>query len=175
MSVGKRIAEVRKKQGLTQEQLADILGTTRQAVSKWESDKTNPDLDYIIHICERFSISTDYLLLGINESADHPPAAPDNGNCKQDSGGKRNRIVFILVMAVGILILLLCPLFATVYRNYISHYAPAYTDPYVYLQEWPLLGVKIAGILLSITGVLGLSWPFIRKASAETCNAWKEC
>ena len=175
MSVGKRIAEVRKKQGLTQEHLADILGTTRQAVSKWESDKTNPDLDYIIHISQCFAVSTDYLLLGINASADHPPAAPDNGNCKQDSGGKRNRTVFIFVMAVGILILLLCPLFATVYRNYISHYAPAYTDPYVYLQEWPLLGVKIAGILLSITGVLGLSWPFIRKASAEAFNAWKEC
>ncbi len=175
MSVGKRIAEVRKKQGLTQEQLADILGTTRQAVSKWESDKTNPDLDYIIHISQSFAISTDYLLLGIESSADNPSAPPGNGNGIKDFGNKRNRIVFILVMAVGILILLLCPLFATMYRNYISHYAPAYTDPYVYLQEWPLLGVKIAGILLSISGVLGLSWPFIRKASAETFNASKEC
>ena len=77
-------------------------------------------------------------------------------------------------MAAGILILLMCPLFATMYRNYISHYEPACTDPYVYLQEWPLLGVNIAGVLLSITGALGLSWPYIRKATAEMIKALKE-
>ena len=64
MRIGKRLSELRKKHGFTQEQLADRLGTTRQAVSKWESEKSNPDLDYVIQMGKIFGVSMDYLLLG---------------------------------------------------------------------------------------------------------------
>lgn len=71
MHVGKRIAELRRKQGLTQEQLGQLLGTTRQAVSKWESGKSNPDLDYVIHMGMLFRVSMDELLLGVQPNTVH--------------------------------------------------------------------------------------------------------
>ena len=48
MTLGQRIQELRKRAGLTQEQLAEQLGVTRQAVSKWESDNGVPELDALI-------------------------------------------------------------------------------------------------------------------------------
>lgn len=174
MSVGKRISELRKKQGLTQEQLAEMLGTTRQAVSKWESEKTNPDLDYIISIGKIFHVSMDYLLLGIGTSENSPTSESWSQVSNNISENKKSRIVFFIVLAAGILILLLCPLFATNYRNYISQYEPAYTDPYLYLQEWPLVGIKIAGILSAAIGAIGVSWPLMRSFLTDTIRTCKE-
>jgi len=45
-TLGKRIAELRKKKGLKQETLAEKLAVSPQAVSKWENDQTCPDMDY---------------------------------------------------------------------------------------------------------------------------------
>ena len=64
MAIGQRISELRKKNGLTQEQLAEELGTTRQAISKWESEKSSPDIDSVIRMGTLFDVSMDYLLLG---------------------------------------------------------------------------------------------------------------
>ena len=47
MSLGERIALARKQAGLSQEQLGEKLGVSRQAVSKWESSQTNPDVAYV--------------------------------------------------------------------------------------------------------------------------------
>ena len=47
MTTGQRIYEARKKAGMTQEELADRLGVSRQAVSKWESDAAYPETDKI--------------------------------------------------------------------------------------------------------------------------------
>ena len=67
MDIGQRIMDLRKKRGMTQEHLAEVLGTTRQAVSKWESGKSAPDLDYAIAMGKYFGVSMDYLLLGVEE------------------------------------------------------------------------------------------------------------
>lgn len=64
MDMAGRIIKLRKQNGLSQEQFGDKLNVSRQAVSKWESGQTTPDLEYIINMCELFSITTDYLLLG---------------------------------------------------------------------------------------------------------------
>lgn len=173
MRVGKRISELRRKQGLTQEQLAELLGTTRQAVSKWESEKSNPDLDYVIHMGTLFQVSMDELLLGVQPNTVHAQRIETEGTRKPDPS-KRSRIIFYVMAIVGILILLLCPLFATIYRNYLSGYEPAATDPYIYLQKWPLLGVKLAGILSSAIGMGGLSWPTVRKAWMDVVAVWKD-
>lgn len=74
MGVGKRIAELRKKQGLTQEQLAEMLSTTRQAVSKWESEKSTPDIVYVISMGKIFGVSMDYLLLGMEPAVSQAEA-----------------------------------------------------------------------------------------------------
>ena len=64
MELKDRIAAVRKAAGLTQEQLGELLGVTRQAVSKWESGQTSPDAATLAALCEKLRVSADYVLLG---------------------------------------------------------------------------------------------------------------
>lgn len=60
----RRIYELRKSAGLTQQQLADQLYVTRRIVNDWEHGRKLPSFDSIIALAQVFGISTDYLLLG---------------------------------------------------------------------------------------------------------------
>ena len=62
MTFGEKLQTLRTGAGLSQEELAEQLGVSRQAVSKWELDKTAPDVKYIVALSERFQVTTDYLL-----------------------------------------------------------------------------------------------------------------
>ena len=62
MILGDKISEERKKNGWSQEELAEQLGVSRQAVSKWESAGSIPDLQKVIQLATLFGVSTDYLL-----------------------------------------------------------------------------------------------------------------
>lgn len=62
MTLGKRIAEHRKRLGLTQDQLAEQLGVTAQAVSKWENDQSCPDITTLPRLADIFGTSVDALL-----------------------------------------------------------------------------------------------------------------
>lgn len=72
--IGAKIQEYRKKQGLSQEEFAAKVGVTRQAVSKWETDKAYPDLDKLVAICDILQISITGLVYGENVSASETPA-----------------------------------------------------------------------------------------------------
>ncbi|MBE6752938.1 MAG: helix-turn-helix transcriptional regulator [Ruminococcaceae bacterium] len=65
MNIADRIQYLRKQRGLSQEELADKIGVSRQTVSKWESEQSTPDLDKIIIISDLFEVTTDYILKGI--------------------------------------------------------------------------------------------------------------
>ena len=65
MNLSDRIQYLRKVRGISQEGLADQLGVSRQAVSKWESEQSMPDLDKIISMSDYFEVTTDYLLKGM--------------------------------------------------------------------------------------------------------------
>lgn len=62
MTIGEKITNLRNSAGLSQEALADKLQVSRQAVSKWEMDQTQPQIDNVLQLCELFNISTDELL-----------------------------------------------------------------------------------------------------------------
>lgn len=64
MELHERIAAIRKTKGLTQEQLGELVGVTRQAVSKWESGQAVPDALTIARLCQELNLSADYVLLG---------------------------------------------------------------------------------------------------------------
>lgn len=68
MTLGDKLTKIRKENNYTQEQLADYLGVSRQAISKWESDLTYPETDKLIRISERFNCSLDYLLKDTEET-----------------------------------------------------------------------------------------------------------
>ncbi len=62
MMLNEKIKELRKKRGLTQEQLAAELNVSRQAITKWESGDGTPDIDNLRNIALFFHVSTDYLI-----------------------------------------------------------------------------------------------------------------
>ena len=63
MNLSEKIMMLRKKEGWSQEELANHLQISRQAVSKWESGQSMPDTDKIIQLSQLFHVTTDYLLL----------------------------------------------------------------------------------------------------------------
>ena len=67
MTLGERIAYYRKKAGYSQEGLAERLGVSRQAISKWETGEATPDAERIIVLAAALGISTDTLLLSKEE------------------------------------------------------------------------------------------------------------
>ena len=69
MTIADRIQNLRKTRGISQEELADRIGVSRQAVSKWESKQSTPDVEKIILLSEYFGVTTDYLLKGIEPLA----------------------------------------------------------------------------------------------------------
>lgn len=68
-----RLFELRRQAGLSQEELANLLGLTRQAVQKWEAGTSRPDMDNLVALADYFKVSLDYLATGREAS---PPPAP---------------------------------------------------------------------------------------------------
>ena len=93
MSLGNKLAEARKKQNLTQEQLAERLGVTRQAVSRWESDTAYPETDKIVRMAQILEVSCDYLLQdGVDEKG--KPVTPTVTRLLRQAQGKRVKLTF---------------------------------------------------------------------------------
>ena len=118
-TLGKRIMENRKKLGLTQDQLAEKLGVTAQAVSKWENDQSCPDITMLPKLAEIFGTTTDTLLgwqaqpvhqaegVSDEEDDDEDEIPGQNGNWefKWESGRKDTVFFAVFVLLVGGLML----------------------------------------------------------------------
>ncbi len=83
MILADKITMLRKRSGWSQEELAERLGVSRQAVSKWESGTSLPDLDRIIKMSELFCVSTDYLLKDEVQEI----TLPEGDGAAESSGG----------------------------------------------------------------------------------------
>ena len=80
MILADKIIENRKKNGWSQEELAEKLGVSRQSVSKWESAQAVPDMKKILQLSEVFGVTTDYLLKDeIEETYTNGPLPTDSG------------------------------------------------------------------------------------------------
>lgn len=78
MILGEKIAQLRRKNGWSQEELADKMEVSRQAVSKWESNQTTPDLERILRLSSLFGVTIDYLLKdGAEPEIPRPEAEED--------------------------------------------------------------------------------------------------
>lgn len=101
--LSQKLYSLRKEKGLSQEQLAEELGVSRQAISKWENGSSLPETEKINLISEFFGVSTDYLLKDYkNEKPSKPQNKPNN---------YKKLITFgVGIFIVGILMLILCGL-----------------------------------------------------------------
>ena len=64
MSFKENLQYLRGSRNMTQEQLAMLLGVSRQAISKWESDKAYPEMDKLLMLCDMFGVTLDDLVMG---------------------------------------------------------------------------------------------------------------
>lgn len=84
MTVGQRIAQKRKELGLSQEALGEQLGVSRQAIYKWESNATLPEIEKLVALSKIFAVPVGWLL-GVEESSTEN-SAEERGQEQQDSG-----------------------------------------------------------------------------------------
>lgn len=110
--IGAKIQEYRKKAGLSQEEFAVKIGVTRQAVSKWETDKAYPDLDKLVAVCDIFQISIEELVYGKTASSLEEKPARQTPEMRGMSARKaRKKGVYIrlwLMIALTGALLLFC-------------------------------------------------------------------
>lgn len=107
MSLGQTICRLRSQKGLSQSQLADQLGVSRQSVSKWETDASAPDLDNLVKLHELFGVTMDQLILDEAASPQTEPAVPAPV-CPQAVPARI--LVCLLLFGIGALALVLCTL-----------------------------------------------------------------
>ncbi len=81
MILADKIILQRKKLQMTQEELAEKMNVSRQAVSKWESAQAVPDLERILRLAELFGVTTDYLLKDSEESESFSPSPSSSDSC----------------------------------------------------------------------------------------------
>lgn len=86
MNISDRIQSLRKKKGLSQYDLADEMGVSRQAVSKWENGQSIPDIEKIILLSDYFNVSTDYIIKGVEE--------------EEEKNKKENNIIYSKILYI---------------------------------------------------------------------------
>lgn len=119
MILADKIILQRKNLGLSQEELAALIGVSRQAISKWESTNTIPDLDRIVKLSEVFGVSTDYLLL--DEIEDEVSTEPLIEKIPKVSLDYTRRYISAnhkasYLIGFGVALLILLPLFLTIVK-----------------------------------------------------------
>ena len=112
MQLNQKISFHRKRLGLTQIELAEKVGVSRQAVSRWELGTAIPDINNLVRLGELFSVSSDYLLGTEKQTDTVNPAETD-----VDSPSVRNIRIklkpkWIPIMGVGVVVILLLVVFA---------------------------------------------------------------
>ena len=95
-TVGKRIASLRKAKGITQEGLAEMLGVSGQAVSKWENDQTCPDISLLPQLAKVLGVTVDELLSGKQELIPSVQLLPE-----EERKNIRDMILRVIVDSTG--------------------------------------------------------------------------
>lgn len=138
-----KLRQLRRKKGLSQEAVAKELGISRQAVSKWETDLAQPDLDNLKKICEILDISADELL----DISCTKPQEKEICNCE---------IYLINSYEKGAIICAFCAVIFLLLAYFITVFKPelrvgekgeilSFLEPYFWIESrlWPLLIISL--------------------------------
>jgi len=143
MTMAERLQRLRKEHHFSQEQLAEKLQVSRQAVSKWENGQTAPDLNNIIAMSNLYEVTTDYILIGKERSP------------KENREKDRKRKSGMICLGGGIILTLLLPLFAKMYQEWMFvTEGSSYTNFLYYLKEFPMLGVTVLAVAGIVIGII---------------------
>lgn len=168
MNMADRIQYLRKNKGISQEELADKIGVSRQAVSKWESEQSTPDIEKVILLSDFFDVTTDYLLKGIEP-------VPANATEKSDArifslvGSVLNFIGLVTAImiwkeeqtsnsvAVG-LILMAVGIMTFVIGQFIGKNKEKALFWFWIVNVWIVILIPISCVFNAMQGILGGHW-----------------
>lgn len=180
MILADKIIENRKKNGWSQEELAEKLGVSRQSVSKWESAQAVPDMKKILQLAEIFNVSTDYLLKDEIEDIERPEGSVYNDDYEEETLRKvsmEEANAFLghnekaaRQISTGVMLCILSPVLVTV----LGGYAEAGRGP---IDEWSagIIGVVVLFIMIAcavglflISAFRGSKYEYLDKVNIDT-------
>ena len=124
MSLGEKIQVLRKQKGMSQEQLADALNISRQAVSKWETNESQPDIERLKEISSMFNVSIDYMV-----KDGYTPAAINRTEKDRESFFRMSKITFLvsaIYSSTTVIFLLLGFIWGLWHPGWIIFFAPPF-------------------------------------------------
>lgn len=162
MTLGERIRELRKKHGLSQEQLADKLNVSRQAVQKWESNINEPNIETIKCIACYFQVDYEYLLNGKALDLPLKDTNEKNEHIVLKKTKNNNLIIYYILLIISALILILCFIWSlidershpTLGEGFYVWYIPFYSSDaeLIIFQVINIAGVS--GIVITLIKIL---------------------
>lgn len=178
MILADKITDLRKKNGWFQEELAEKLDVSRQAVSKWESAQSVPDLNRVLQLSELFGVSTDYLLKDElqDETAGEASLREDAGkplrrvSMQQAQSFLQYRLQSARRISFGVLMCILSPIaLILLAQGQEAGYVPLSEQQAAGLGLLPLfLLIGGAVALFVVTGLSGKPFEFLDKECFET-------
>lgn len=134
MTLHEKIYELRKKNGLSQEALAESLGVSRQSVSKWETGEATPEVNKLLSLSKLFGVTTDYLLNdeteeeNVSETAKNETPSSDFEvtSVSESTPTKKGRNVrtLVIILLICIVLCMLLPLIIAILGYSIFHMSP---------------------------------------------------
>ncbi|MCD8188861.1 MAG: helix-turn-helix transcriptional regulator [Clostridiales bacterium] len=169
MNIADRIQQLRKARGISQEELAEQVGVSRQAVSKWESGQSCPELDKVVLLSDYFGVTTDYLLKGVEPLPEQPTLEKPNaliftvGGTAFNFMGLVTAIGFWLVdgtelsLSLGFILMAAgCAIFAM--GQVIGSNTRSAARWFWLVNVWPLALMPISCVFNALDGTLGGFW-----------------
>ena len=95
MTFGERLYELRNKNNLSQEELAEVLDVSRQSIPKWENDKGYPEMTRLLFMSDYFDVSLDYLMRGIKKENNEEKVTADDADKISNDKYKTKNILLV--------------------------------------------------------------------------------
>ena len=161
MTFGEKLTRLRKREGMSQESLAEKLGVSRQAVSRWEQGTALPDAAKLLPCARLFSVSVEWLLDDARGWEDRAPeTAAQEAAASAGHGDRPWYIAGGIVTGAGVLGLVAMGIFSAVFPAVVSE-APAGV-------EWVHVYTGLAGFLK----LHGVEWLFALWAAVALAGLW---
>lgn len=179
MILADKIIENRKKNGWSQEELADKLGVSRQSVSKWESMQAVPDMKKILQLAEVFGVSTDYLLKDEIDEPETPALTPvDSGleesvrmvSMEEASAFLEHNEKAASTVSIGVMLCILSPVIMIILGGLSEAGKISMSETVAGIGGTIILliMVAIAVAMFLMTGMRGKPYEFLEEVNIET-------
>ena len=179
MILADKIIENRKKNGWSQEELADRLGVSRQSVSKWEGAQAVPDMKKLVQMAEVFGVSTDYLLRDDIETAAAPEVPPvDSGleelvrrvSLEEASAFLAHNMKASETVSTGVMLCILSPIILLILGGLSGSGLLNVSEEFATMGGVAILLVIVAAAvaLFIITGLRGKQYEYLENTNIDT-------